>query len=262
MKQYVVDAFTKEVFQGNPAAICVLDHWLPEDLMCKITAENRYSETAFAVREGGGDAYHLRWFTPGGEIDLCGHATLCMAYVLSRFYEKDSKVFHFTTKSGPLTVRVDGDKLSMDFPAYDLKQVPVTDAMAEAIGVRPVEAWMGRDLVCVLPKEEDVRHATVDQEKVKALDGLLLHITARGKDYDMVSRSFAPKLCVAEDPVCGSGHCHLVPLWAKKLGKNKLTAFQASERTGVLYCTLQGDRVEMAGYAALYSIGDLVFPIK
>ena len=258
MKQYVVDAFTDEVFKGNQAAVCVMDAWPSEDKMMAITRENNFSETAFTVKEG--ENYHLRWFTPGGEIDLCGHATLGTAYVLFRFYEPHAQEIVFDTLGGRLSVSREGDLLKMDFPAYDLQEVPVTDAMEEAIGTRPLAAYMGRDLLCVLPKASDVASAEPDLEKVKKLDGLLLHITAPGSaeyPFDCVSRSFAPKLSVSEDPVCGSGHCHIAPYWSKHLGKNDLVAFQASARTGVLHCTVRKDRVTLAGNAALYSVAEL-----
>lgn len=252
MKQYVVDAFTDKVFCGNPAAVCVLEKELPEELMMNITRENNLSETAFAVKTGDG-RYHLRWFTPGGEIDLCGHATLGTAFTIMNYYDTDLTEVRFDTLSGELVVRRNGDLYEMDFPAYDLKEVAVTDAMAEAIGMRPVKAFMGRDLLCILGKEEDVKNVVPDLEKIKSIDGLLLHITAQGEGYDCVSRSFAPKLAVPEDPVCGSGHCHIVPYWAEKLGKIELTAYQASRRGGTLYCKVKGDRITLAGKACLYS---------
>lgn len=255
MKQYVVDAFTASVFHGNQAAVCVLDKWPGEELMMSITRENNFSETAFAVKEG--EKYHLRWFTPGGEIDLCGHATLATAYVLFRFYEHDTDKLVFTTLSGNLIVTKKGELLEMEFPAYDLKPVEVTDAMEEALGVRPGAAYLARDLLCVLDDEQTVRELTPDLEKIRQIDGLLLHVTARGKDEDCVSRSFAPKLAVAEDPVCGSGHCHIIPYWADTLGKNELVAYQASKRGGTLYCRREGSRIFMAGRAALYSIDEL-----
>ena len=226
MKQYVVDAFTDQVFHGNQAAVCVLDEWLPEELMINIAGENNFSETAFTVREG--EKWHLRWFTPGGEIDLCGHA--------------------ITRK---------GDLYEMEFPAYDLKKVDVTAAMEDALGASVKEAFLARDLLCVLDDEETVRNLNPDLEKIKQIDGLLVHVTARGKDEDCVSRSFAPKLSVAEDPVCGSGHCHIIPYWADSLGKNDLVAYQASRRGGTLYCRREGSRIFMAGKAALYSIDEL-----
>lgn len=255
MKCYHVDAFAEKVFEGNPAAVCVLDKYPSDALMQKIAGENNLSETAFAVKEGAG--YHLRWFTPGGEIDLCGHATLGTAYVLFRFFEKDADSITFQTLSGALTVLKKGELLEMDFPAYELKQIPVIPAMEDAFGVKITEAWMGRDLLCVTENADAIPTLTPDQAKPMALDGLLQHITARGKEYDSVSRTFAPKLAVAEDPVCGSGHCHIVPLWAQKLGKEKLVARQASKRGGTLYCEMHGDRLSLAGTAVLYSIADL-----
>lgn len=251
MKQYVIDAFTDQVFHGNQAAICIMDEWLPEDLMMDITKENDFSETAFAVKEGS--KYHLRWFTPGGEIDLCGHATLACAYVLFRFYITDADEVVFSTLSGDLVVKRKGDLLEMEFPAYELRSVPVTKAMEEAIGAKPLEAYMGRDLLCVFDDEETVRGLRPDMAKLLDLDGLLLQVTAPGVDVDSVSRSFAPKLNVSEDPVCGSGHCHIAPYWAKKLGKEEIVAYQASQRGGTLYCRVSGDKVFIAGKAVLFS---------
>lgn len=255
MKQYTVDAFTDKVFGGNPAAVCVMDCWLPDETMQKIAIENNLSETAFTVKTG--ENYHLRWFTPGGEIDLCGHATLATAYTLFRFYEQDKQQVVFDTMSGQLTVNRKDDLLEMDFPAYDLKPVEVTQLMTDVIGVKPVAAFMGRDLLCVIEDEDVVRNMAPDMEKVLQLDGTLLHVTAQGKDYDCVSRSFAPKLKINEDPVCGSGHCHIVPYWAAAKGKNKIFAYQASARGGQLYCTMCGDRVKIAGKAALYAESEI-----
>lgn len=251
MKQYVVDAFTDQVFHGNQAAICIMDEWLPEDLMMSVTKENNFSETAFAVKEGS--KYHLRWFTPGGEIDLCGHATLACAYALFRFYITDADEVVFSTLGGDLVVKRKGDLLEMEFPAYELRSVPVTKAMEEAIGAKPLEAYVGRDLLCVFDDEETVRGLRPDMAKLLDLDGLLLQVTAPGADVDSVSRSFAPKLNVSEDPVCGSGHCHIAPYWAKKLGKEEIVAYQASQRGGTLYCRVSGDKVFIAGKAALFS---------
>ena len=255
MKQYVVDAFTDRVFHGNQAAVCVLDEWPREELMMNITRENNFSETAFTVKEG--EKWHLRWFTPGGEIDLCGHATLGTAFVLLNYYEKDAQQVVFTTMSGDLIVTRKGELYEMEFPAYDLKKVDVTAAMEDALGAPVKEAYIARDLLCVVDSEQTVRKLTPDLEKIKQIDGLLVHVTARGKDEDCVSRSFAPKLSVAEDPVCGSGHCHIIPYWADLLGKNELVAYQASKRGGTLYCRREGSKIFMAGKAALYSIDEL-----
>lgn len=251
MKQYIVDAFTDQVFHGNQAAICIMEQWVTEDLMMNITRENNFSETAFAVKEG--EKYHLRWFTPGGEIDLCGHATLACAYVLFRFYIPNAEKVVFSTLSGDLIVKRNGDLLEMEFPAYKLEKIPVTQAMIDAIGATPSEAYMGRDLLCVFDDEKTVRNLQPDMNKLLNLDGLLLQVTAPGKNTDSVSRSFAPKLNVTEDPVCGSGHCHIVPYWAKRLNKSSIVAYQASKRGGTLYCKMAGDKVFLAGKAALFS---------
>lgn len=256
MKQYIVDAFTNKVFHGNPAAICVLEQWLSEELMMNIAIENNLSETAFVVKEG--ENYRLRWFTPGGEIDLCGHATLACAYSLLRFYEKEADKVVFQTLSGELTVEQRGELYEMDFPAYELKSVPVTEQMIDAIGAVPKEAYMGRDLLCVFDDVKTIETLNPDQAKVYALDGLLLHVTAKGTDTDCVSRTFAPKCGVIEDAVCGSGHCHIVPYWADRLGKNEIVAYQASKRGGTLFCRMEDNRIKLAGSAALYSIAEVL----
>jgi PhzF family phenazine biosynthesis protein len=253
--QFIVDAFTDTVFKGNPAAVCLLDEWLSDTTLQNIAKENNLSETAFTVKDG--DHYELRWFTPGGEIDLCGHATLATAFVLFQFIEVDVERLIFTTQSGELLVSKKDDYYELNFPSYAMHQVVVTSEMEEAIGVRPLEAWLGRDLVCILPHENDVINASPDFDKVKALDGLLLNITARGRNYDTVTRSFAPKLSVKEDPVCGSGHCHVIPLWANKLAQAEFRAYQSSERSGLLLCRLAGDRIYLAGKATLYSRGEI-----
>lgn len=251
MKQYVVDAFTDKVFHGNQAAVCVLDYWPPENLMMNITRENNFSETAFTVKEG--DKYHLRWFTPGGEIDLCGHATLACAYVLMNFYEKETDKITFDTLSGDLVVVKTRDMFEMEFPAFKLKPIAVTKEITEAIGAEPTEVYLGRDLLCVFNDEDTVRNLNPSMEKLLYLEGLLVHATALGRKNDCVSRSFAPKLNVNEDPVCGSGHCHIAPYWADKLGKTTTVAYQASKRGGTLYCRIEGDKVFLAGKATLFS---------
>ena len=255
MKQYVVDAFTDKVFHGNQAAVCVLENWPSEELMMNIACENNFSETAFTVKKG--EKWHLRWFTPGGEVDLCGHATLGTSFVLFNYYEKTVEKLVFTTLSGDLIVTRQGELYEMEFPAYDLKPVEITDTMRNVLCAEPKAAYIARDLLCVLDDVEQVRSYVPDAEKIKTLDGLLLHITAPGEGEDCVSRSFAPKLNVLEDPVCGSGHCHIIPYWADTLGKDELVAYQASKRGGTLYCRRKGSRIFMAGKVALYSIGEL-----
>ena len=257
MRQYIVDAFADRVFEGNPAAVCVLDRWPEEDRMMRITRENNLSETAFAVPEGEG--YRLRWFTPSGEIDLCGHATLAAAFVITEFISPGLDVVLFDTLSGRLTVRKRGELLEMDFPAYQLKRLEVTDQITEALGARPSEVWRARDLLCVFEDPETVIRLEPDQEKLKELKGALMQVTAPGSgELDCVSRSFAPKMGVPEDPVCGSGHCHIIPYWAARTGRREFTARQASPRGGTLYCRLEGDRVILAGRAALYARCELM----
>lgn len=256
MKQYVVDAFTEKVFSGNPAAVCVMDNWLDDELMQKIAIENNLSETAFCVK--GGDSYRLRWFTPGGEVELCGHATLATAYVIFRFVEPTATLVRFDTLSGRLTVEKLGELLTMDFPAFELAPLELTEVLTTALGVKPLEAYMGADIVCVLENEAQLRAVQPDQDVIRKLDGVCLHITALGDSYDCVTRSFAPKCGVAEDPVCGRGHCHVVPYWAKKLGKNELIAYQASKRGGVLYTRVESERVILAGKAALFSEAEIL----
>ena len=255
MRQYVVDAFADRIFEGNPAAVCVMERWPEEDLMLKITRENNLSETAFVVKEG--EEYRLRWFTPGGEIDLCGHATLAAAHIITRFVEPGVERVGFQTLSGLLTVRAEGELLSMDFPAYQLKRLEVTEEITQALGARPSEVWRARDLLCVFDRAEDVLALKPDMDKLLKVKGALMQVTAPGMEgYDCVSRSFAPKMGVPEDPVCGSGHCHIIPYWAQKLGKTRFVARQASPRGGTLYCRLEGDRVILAAVATV--IGQIV----
>jgi PhzF family phenazine biosynthesis protein len=251
IKQYIVDAFSDKVFAGNQAAVCLLDEWLPESIMKKITKENNFSETAFAVKEGS--SYHLRWFTPAREIELCGHATLASGFVILNFIEPQSDSVSFDTLSGRLTVSRDGDRMTMDFPSYDLKSVPITDDFEKAIGVRPKEVFYGDDMMCVLENEEQVRSVVPNLEVISRLDGVCFHITAPGRDFDCVTRTFAPKCGVVEDPVCGRAHCHVIPYWAGKTGRNELKAYQASERGGVLYCRYAGKRTFLSGNAVLFS---------
>ncbi|AKL83163.1 PhzF family phenazine biosynthesis protein [Bacillus atrophaeus] len=256
MKYYVVDAFAENLFEGNPAGVCIMKEWIPDELMQQIAAENNLSETAFAVKEG--ESYRLRWFTPADEIDLCGHATLATAYVIANFYESNVEEIKFQTISGELVVVKKGELYEMDFPSRMPKEISLTEEMVEALGVKPVEVHLGRDLMFVLEKEEDVLNASPDFSKLKELpDGLGVSITARSEKYDFVSRAFFPKLNVNEDPVCGSAHCNFIPYWAKNLSKNEMVARQLSNRGGKLYCKFEGDRVKISGSAVLYSIADL-----
>lgn len=257
MKQYIVDAFTDKPFSGNPAAVCVMDSWPSEESMMKLAMENNLSETAFIVKEDTG--YRLRWFTPGTEVELCGHATLASSYVILNYYDTDRDIVQFNTLSGVLTVRKNGDLYQMDFPTYELKEIPVTDAMEQAFGVRPIKAVLGLDLVCVFETEEQVRQMHPDQDLLTGIEGRIQNATAAGRETDCVSRSFCPKLAIAEDPVCGSAHCQIADYWSGVLGKKKIQAYQASKRGGYLYCELiENGRISISGKAALVAISDIV----
>ena len=257
MKQYIVDAFTNKPFSGNPAAVCVMEKWVSEDAMMKLAMENNLSETAFIVKEE--KYYHLRWFTPATEVELCGHATLASAFVILNYYEPDADSVRFETMSGLLTVTRDGSFYKMDFPTYPLREIPVTDDMEKAFGVRPVKAVLGLDLICVFENEEQVRQMQPDQALLMNLEGRIQNATAKGTEADCVSRSFCPKLSVAEDPVCGSAHCQIADYWSGELNKKQITAYQASKRGGYLYCELREDgRINISGKAALVAVSDIV----
>ncbi len=258
VKQYIVDAFTSDLFAGNPAAVCMLDEWLPEATMMKIAAENNLSETAFVVR--GEQGWHLRWFTPTVEVELCGHATLASAFVVLTFAEPEARSVAFDTLSGRLVVTREDGWYQMDFPTYDLVEVPVSDEMEAAFGVRPVRAVQGIDLVCVLEDEQAVRAADPKDEDLYALPGRIACITAPGTNgIDCVSRCFAPKLGIHEDPVCGSAHCQIAELWARELGRLDVLAYEASERGGYLRCRLLDEgRIQIAGQAVLFAVSELM----
>ena len=261
MKQYIVDAFTSQPFAGNPAAVCVLDRWPSEKSMMNLAMENNLSETAFIVKEPEG--YRLRWFTPGTEVELCGHATLASAFVVLNFYETDRDVVEFNTMSGLLTIRRKGNLYEMDFPTYELAEIPVTDAMERAFGIRPIRALLGLDLVCVFETEEQVRSLAPDQELLKKIEGRIQNATARGTQTDCVSRSFCPKLSIPEDPVCGSAHCQIADYWSCELGRKEIKAYQASKRGGYLDCVmLDNGRIAISGEAALVAVTEIVAELK
>lgn len=256
MKQYIVDAFTDKIFSGNPAAVCVLDNFPSEEIMQSIAAENNLSETAFAVKEN--DRYHIRWFTPKSEIDFCGHATLATAYVLFNFYAQDTDTINFYGQIGELTVQKSDELIRMEFPAYKLEHIEITDTMIEALGTIPLAAYKDRDILFVLRSEDEVRDLQPDMELISKLDGACVAVTAKGTEYDSVSRVFAPKYGLNEDPVTGSTHCMIAPYWSRSQNKPDITAFQASSRTGILYCECVGDTVIISGKAVLFSINDIV----
>ncbi len=256
MKYFVIDAFAENVFGGNPAGVCVLEKPLDETLMQNIAKENNLSETAFVYKEK--NQYYLRWFTPGGEIDLCGHATLGTAYVIANFVDQSVKVMKFSTKSGILTVEKKGDLFEMDFPSRMPEKIDAIEKVTDVIGIKPLETHLSRDLVVLLEREEQVKNLKPDFVKMKKLNiGLGVVVTAKGQKEDFVSRYFAPELNVNEDPVTGSSHSSLVPFWAERLGKQHLVARQLSERGGVLVCENAGERVKISGKAVLYMVGEI-----
>lgn len=254
---YQVDAFTSELFSGNPAAVCLLDAWLDDSRLQSIAAENNLSETAFLVRNANG--FDLRWFTPTTEVALCGHATLASAYVLFACRRWTEKAVCFATRrSGALTVTRQDGLLEMDFPARPVHSLGMPAGLDQALGVRP-EAVFGsaEDWLVRLGSEEAVRSAEPDFGALRRFDCRGVIITARGRRSDFVSRFFAPRYGVPEDPVTGSAHCALVPYWASELGKPELHALQVSRRGGELFCRHAGERVRIAGRAVLYLEGQI-----
>ena len=259
---YHVDAFTEAAFGGNPAAVCPLQVWLPEATMQAIAAENNLSETAFFVpndenEEGG---YHLRWFTPTVEVDLCGHATLASAYVIATYLDPAAETIRFDSASGPLTVTRAGEVFTLDFPTAAPAVYDDGGAIAAALSFAPREVLKapGEDsgkFMAVLASEVEVRKADPDLEKVAALPGDGLILTAPGDEVDFVSRYFAPHAGIPEDPVTGSAHVVLTPYWAKRLGKAKLEARQVSPRLGVLSVEDRGERTLISGRVAPYLEG-------
>ncbi len=255
IEYYIVDAFADRVFQGNPAGVCLLEQALPPETMQSIAGENNLSETAFLLREGEG--YRLRWFTPTFEIDLCGHATLASAHVVCTLVEPGREQVDFATASGTLQVRRRGEHYEMDLPNWGPRPRKVSPELTSALGTEPLELYAGRDLFAVLPDEQAVRDYVPDYSRLAALtDFLGICITAPGQNADFVSRFFCPELSL-EDPVTGSAHSALAPLWAKKLGRTSLTARQLSRRGGSLLCEVSEETVTVCGGAALYLRGRL-----
>ncbi|GFO67173.1 putative isomerase [Geomonas limicola] len=254
--QYQVDAFATRVFEGNPAAVCLLESWPEDGLLQAIAAENNLSETAFVT--GGGGRYQLRWFTPVAEVPLCGHATLAAAHVLFRHAGAAEPALRFATLSGELLVSREGAGYRMDFPAQKVTPCPLPEALVAGLGRRPLELYAAEDYLAVFDSEEEVRAVTPNFERLGELGLRGVIVTAPGRELDFVSRFFAPKLGIPEDPVTGSAHCALAPYWAKRLEKGVLKAAQLSRRGGRIDCEVQGDRVVMAGMAVTFMKAEIV----
>jgi PhzF family phenazine biosynthesis protein len=254
---YQVDAFAEKVFRGNPAAVIPLEDWIDEDLMQQIAMENNLSETAYFVKADAG--YHLRWFTPEYEIDLCGHATLASAYIIKNFIEPHAAEINFSTqKAGVLKASAKDGMYTLDFPSRMPEPTVTPEKLLPSLGIsNAVEVLRSRDYFVVLPNEEAVRNLEPDYNLMKELDTIGVIITANGHEADVVSRCFYPGLGIQEDPVTGSAHCNVVPYWSEKLGKKKLFCQQLSPRGGNLQCELAGDRVLMSGKCVLYMQGSL-----
>jgi PhzF family phenazine biosynthesis protein len=259
---YQVDAFTSDIFGGNPAAVVPLDAWLPDEVMQSIAIENNLSETAFFIPDG--DNFYLRWFTPTYEIDLCGHATLATAFViLTQLYPERESVTFKTNVAGDLIVSKEGDKLTMDFPVragekIDIKDIPsiVLESMDSPT---PIEAYKARDLMLVYEDEEFVRTTQPDFSKlIQYPDAVIITSKTADNKYDFISRFFCPyDMGIPEDPVTGSAHCTLAPYWSKQLGKIEMSARQVSERSGDLKLKIENDRLFITGQAKLYLKGKI-----
>ena len=263
MEYYIVDVFTEAVFSGNPAGVCLLESWLPDEILQNIAMENNLSETAFLVKRDS--HYDLRWFTPELEVDLCGHATMGSAYVLFRFKDKNADILSLHTQSGVLAVERKGDMLLMNFPSRPAAPTHRFDSIGGALHIENYEVYKSADLLVVLDNEDAVKSVEPDFEALKRVkeeagmpdDSFGVIITAPGSDCDFVSRFFAPNAGINEDPVTGRAHCVLIPYWSKRLGKTTMTARQLSKRGGSIYCEDVGDRVIIGGRAALYLTGEI-----
>ncbi|HEU4717007.1 MAG TPA: PhzF family phenazine biosynthesis protein [Bacteroidia bacterium] len=258
IKIYQVDAFTDKVFGGNPAAICPLDEWLPDELLQGIASENNLAETAFYVKSG--QRYEIRWFTPAVEVDLCGHATLAAAYVLFHFEgHAGSEINFYSRRSGNLPVTRNGELLTLNFPADEFVKIPTPDNAVRYFGKFPLEVLKGKtDYMFVFESENDILALQPDISEIKRLEARGVIVTAKGDRADFVSRFFAPQSGISEDPVTGSAHTTLAPYWAEKLGRNELDAIQLSARRGFLHCANLGRRVEISGMCCAYMTGQII----
>lgn len=253
-KLYQIDAFTDQLFAGNPAAVVPLKNWLADDVLQSIAIENNLSETAYFVPVEGG--FHLRWFTPGMEVDLCGHATLATAHALFEHLDFDGQQITFQSKSGPLYVTRADQGYRLDFPADFPEIITPPEALVKALGKIPLEVLRGKDdYLAVFPDESTIEDLSPDFRTMMELEGRGVIATAPGNYVDFVSRCFFPNAGIDEDPVTGSAHTMMTPYWADKLNKSTLNARQISQRGGAINCTLEKDRVLLEGKAVTFLEG-------
>lgn len=254
---FQIDSFTDKVFHGNPAAICLLKTWLNDELLQAIAVENNLSETAFVMQDKEG--FHIRWFTPKGEISLCGHATLAAGFLLFELGKASADAVHFSSLSGTLSVRKKADRVTLDFPRLNVYSTNIQDQLSGLIN-QPVISVYDSDLdyLILLANETQVLNAQVDLIRLEKLPKRGLILTSSSNDGDFYSRCFYPKHNISEDAVTGSAHCVLAPFWSERLNKNKLRATQGSFRKGQLYCEVLDDRVHISGSCRWYSKGYLV----
>jgi len=255
LELYQIDAFTDKVFQGNPACVVPLDAWLPDETLLKIAQENAVAETAFFIRNG--DKFHLRWFTPDIEMDLCGHATLATAHCLKTLLAWTGEKVIFQTLSGELIVTFQDDRYCLDFPSRMPVPADLPEVISKSLNIQPQEVLKSRDYVLVYASQSDVSQIKIERQTFDLinLDPGGVIVTAKGDACDFVSRYFTPQASILEDPVTGSAHCSLIPFWSTRLHKNKLYAQQISSRAGELFCENKGDRVIIAGKARTYAVG-------
>jgi PhzF family phenazine biosynthesis protein len=250
---FQVNSFTGKGFRGNPAGVCLLDKWISAELMQKVATENNLSETAFVVKKD--HDFEIRWFTPAVEVDLCGHATLASGFVLYELKKEDADCLRFHSRSGVLSVSKNHGSIIMDFPSDKLTKSDM-GKYADAFTSKPLEVWKGKtDLLAVFQSEDDIRYMKPDMNILMSMKERGVIVTAPGTKVDFVSRFFAPQSGIPEDPVTGSAHTSLAPYWSDRLGKDKLEAWQLSERGGLIYCHIHGDRVVIEGEATMYLSG-------
>ncbi len=253
LKLYQIDAFAKNTFEGNPAAVCPLDNWIDESIMQKIANENNLSETAFFVKDK--NQFYIRWFTPSKEVDMCGHATLASAYVIFDILNYQESEIVFNSKSGILKVSKENDRFKMNFPIQEIEKCNIPDNILKAFETKPIECYKSMDYLLIFEEEENIINASPNLELLKDIDARGVIITSQSKEYDFINRFFAPKYGIDEDPVTGSAFTQLVPYWNRVLKKDNFKAKQVSKRAGEVFCRIENNRVEISGYAIKYLEG-------